>query len=180
MLHDGIKNSDEQEPACGREEEEKDDWYYGNDPDYRDRTLFYWAKLYSSELKSGEDYSELKQTITINIINFNMFEGADYHTEVAAMIKGTNEVLRNSIGGYSTIEVVGTRENFNKTSCNYTLMPVWMITYSSGNNNYIFALNGQTGKVFGSLPVSKGKIAILFILVFILVFLGVLVGGMFI
>ena len=64
-----------------------------NDPDYRDRTLFYWAKLYSSELKSGEDYSELKQTITINIINFNMFEGADYHTEVAAMIKGTNEVF---------------------------------------------------------------------------------------
>ena len=55
-----------------------------------------------------------------------------------------------------------------------------VIIHSSGNNNYIFALNGQTGKVFGSLPVSKGKIAILFILVFILVFLGVLVGGMFI
>ena len=64
-----------------------------NDPDYRDRTLFYWAKLYSSELKSGEDYSELKQTITINIINFNMFSGEDYHTEVAAMIKGTDEVF---------------------------------------------------------------------------------------
>ena len=30
-----------------------------NEPDYRDRTLFYWAKLYSSELKSGEDYSEV-------------------------------------------------------------------------------------------------------------------------
>ena len=64
-----------------------------NEPDYRDRTLFYWAKLYSSELKSGEDYSELKQTITINIINFNMFEENDYHTEVAAMIKGKNEVF---------------------------------------------------------------------------------------
>ena len=25
LLHDGIKNSDEQEPACGREEEEKED-----------------------------------------------------------------------------------------------------------------------------------------------------------
>ena len=24
------------------------------EPDYRDRTLFYWAKLYTSELKSGE------------------------------------------------------------------------------------------------------------------------------
>lgn len=69
-----------------------------NDTDYRDRTLFYWAKLYSSELKSGEDYSELKQTITINIINFNMFAGEDYHTEVAAMIKGTDEVFSDKFG----------------------------------------------------------------------------------
>ena len=64
-----------------------------NDTDYRDRTLFYWAKLYTSELKSGEDYGNLKQTITINIINFNMFDGDDYHTEVAAMIKGKNEIF---------------------------------------------------------------------------------------
>lgn len=63
------------------------------DTDYRDRTLFYWAKLYTSELKSGEDYGNLKQTITINIINFNMFDGDDYHTEVAAMIKGKDEVF---------------------------------------------------------------------------------------
>lgn len=27
--------------------------------DYRDRTLFYWAKLYTSELKSGEEYGEI-------------------------------------------------------------------------------------------------------------------------
>ena len=63
------------------------------DNDYRDRTLFYWTKLYTSELKIGEDYGNLKQTITINIINFNMFEGSDYHTEVAAMIKGKNEIF---------------------------------------------------------------------------------------
>lgn len=63
------------------------------DTDFRDRTLFYWAKLYTSELKSGEDYGTLKQTITINIINFNMFEGNDYHTEVAAMIKDRNEIF---------------------------------------------------------------------------------------
>lgn len=63
------------------------------EPDYCDRTLFYWAKLYTSELKSGEEYGNLKQTITINIINFNMFESSNYHTEVAAMIKDTNEVF---------------------------------------------------------------------------------------
>lgn len=63
-----------------------------NDHDYRDRALYYWAKLYTSELKSGERYGTLKQAITVNIINFNMFEGNDYHTEIAAIIKDTGEV----------------------------------------------------------------------------------------
>lgn len=61
--------------------------------DYRDRTLFYWAKLYTSELKSGEEYGDLKQTIAINIINFNMFGGEDYHTEVVTAIKDTGEIF---------------------------------------------------------------------------------------
>ena len=83
-----------------------------NEPDYRDRTLFYWAKLYSSELKSGEDYSELKQTITINIINFNMFDSADYHTEVAAMIKGTNEVFSDKFSiHFFELKKVGKKPN---------------------------------------------------------------------
>ena len=91
---------------------------------------------------------------------------------------GTNDILRSSISGYSTVDVIGTKESFNKTSCNYALMPVWMMTYSSGSSNYIFAMNGQTGKIFGSLPVSKGKIFILFLFVFIIVFLLVFIGGM--
>ena len=93
---------------------------------------------------------------------------------------GTNDILRGSIGGYSIVDVIGTHETFNKTSCNYALMPVWMMTYSVGNKNYIFAMNGQTGKVFGSLPVSKAKLFILFLLIFITVFLLIFIGGTFI
>ena len=60
--------------------------------DFRDRALFYWAKLYTSELKSGDTYGKLKKAITINIINFNMFEGEDYHTEIVTAIKGTDKI----------------------------------------------------------------------------------------
>lgn len=63
-----------------------------NESDYRDRALFYWAKLYTSELKSGDSYEHLKKAITINIINFNMFEGKDYHTEIVTAIKGTDKI----------------------------------------------------------------------------------------
>ena len=48
---------------------------------------------YTSELKSGEEYGDLKQTIAINIINFNMFGGEDYHTEVVTAIKDTGEIF---------------------------------------------------------------------------------------
>lgn len=64
-----------------------------NDQDFRDRTLFYWAKLYTSALKSGEEYGELKQTITINIINFNMFDSEDFHTEIVTIEKGNNKLF---------------------------------------------------------------------------------------
>lgn len=67
-----------------------------NEPDYRDRTLFYWAKLYTSELKKGDEYADLRKAIAVNIISFNMFDSKvypDYHTEVQTTIKETGEVF---------------------------------------------------------------------------------------
>ncbi|WP_234121384.1 Rpn family recombination-promoting nuclease/putative transposase [Clostridium hydrogenum] len=44
------------------------------------RTLFYWSRLYSNQIKKGEDYKRLNKTITINILNFNYIESKKYHT----------------------------------------------------------------------------------------------------
>jgi predicted transposase/invertase (TIGR01784 family) len=44
------------------------------------RTLFYWSRLYSSQIKKGENYKNLNKTITINILNFNYIESEKYHT----------------------------------------------------------------------------------------------------
>ena len=40
---------------------------------FPERSLYYWSKLYADELKSGEDYSKLKRTICINILDFDLF-----------------------------------------------------------------------------------------------------------
>ena len=67
-------------------------------PDYKDRSLFYWAKLFTSELKSGEEYGELKQTITINILDFNLFEERkQYYTEVLPLIKDSGELFSDKM-----------------------------------------------------------------------------------
>ena len=39
----------------------------------------------------------------------------------------------------------------------YALYPVWFLNYSYGDQNYMLAINGQTGKTDGYLPVDKVK-----------------------
>ncbi|WP_285395762.1 Rpn family recombination-promoting nuclease/putative transposase [Lysinibacillus sp. fls2-241-R2A-57] len=52
-----------------------------NQHDMIKRTLYYWSKIYTSELKKGFGYHKLRPTITINICNFSLFEQTDaYHT----------------------------------------------------------------------------------------------------
>jgi predicted transposase/invertase (TIGR01784 family) len=36
-----------------------------------ERTLYYWAKMYSQQIKKGEDHRTLKKCITINILSYN-------------------------------------------------------------------------------------------------------------
>jgi predicted transposase/invertase (TIGR01784 family) len=38
------------------------------------RALFYWSRLFSRQLLSGSDYNSLKRTITITILDFNLFD----------------------------------------------------------------------------------------------------------
>ena len=62
--------------------------------DFRDRTLFYWAKLYTSSLQKGQMYQNLKKTIAINILDYTLFENQEqYHTEVVAALKDTHEIF---------------------------------------------------------------------------------------
>ena len=42
--------------------------------DFKERVLFYWSKLYTNDLKEGETYRRLSQAISINILDFEMFE----------------------------------------------------------------------------------------------------------
>ena len=53
-----------------------------NKKNFKERMLEYWAKLYSNQLDKGEDYIELKRTILIAIVDFNIKEFIDegYHT----------------------------------------------------------------------------------------------------
>ena len=40
----------------------------------------------------------------------------------------------------------------DKSEAHYALLPVWMLTTKWRDKNYLFAMNGQTGKFVGELP----------------------------
>ena len=61
--------------------------------DFDDRSLFYWSKLFVADLKSGHEYSELPETICLNIINFKMFECEEYHSHFQILEKNRHELL---------------------------------------------------------------------------------------
>ena len=47
---------------------------------YNQRALYYWSRLYTSQLQEGDAFGDLKKTISINVLNFDYFdEEPTYH-----------------------------------------------------------------------------------------------------
>ena len=44
----------------------------------------------------------------------------------------------------------------------YALLPVWTMTTKFREKTYLFAMNGQTGKFVGNLPIDPGRFAAFF------------------
>ena len=71
-----------------------------SEPAFKERTLFYWSKIYSEELKSSEEYDYLKKTICINIINFNLFTSPEYQSHFQILEKDRKELLTDKFSIY--------------------------------------------------------------------------------
>ena len=57
-----------------------------NEKDYPERSLYNWAREYSSSLKSGKEYRELPRTIVVNILAFKLFDDSEeFHSEFRAL-----------------------------------------------------------------------------------------------
>ena len=82
---------------------------------------------------------------------------------------GTIQAFRNDIHGYSNVTVQDSNIQLSNTKANYALYPVWILNTKWKEKNYRFAVNGQTGKVAGDLPVSVPKFILFYLLFFLLV-----------
>ena len=72
------------------------------------------------------------------------------------MAKSAVDEFRKSVRGYDIVNVKNSFVNPVNASYSYALYPVWILNTTWKGNKYVFAMNGQTGKLVGDLPVDKG------------------------
>ena len=61
-----------------------------DEADYNKRALYYWAKLYTEQLKEAEDYGQLSKAIGIHILNFTSIPESDKYHNVFHVIEKDN------------------------------------------------------------------------------------------
>ena len=72
--------------------------------------------------------------------------------------EGTLEaVLRNTVTGYNACSLKQKTASLKRGKVHYALMPVWMLNTKWDGKDFLFAMNGQTGKLVGELPVNWRK-----------------------
>ena len=71
----------------------------------------------------------------------------------------TEKAFSDTVMGYHTVSPEATMINLSDSSAKYALYPVWLLNTSWNGERYYFAMNGQTGKLVGDLPMDKGAYA---------------------
>jgi len=108
------------------------------------------------------DYSELKPFSTAYMPGFlaNKYDESFTDCEPRAESRVENTVLdrlESTVNGYQTVICKDSDASFRHGRPQYALLPVWMLSTRRKDKSYLFAMNGQTGKMVGDLPLDKGR-----------------------
>lgn len=108
------------------------------------------------------DYSELKEFSTIYMPGF-LADKYDVDVEASGArmeercIAANKQAIEGTVKEYSSTKVTFEKFHVVKHNAEYAMLPVWMLATKWNNQNFLFAMNGQTGKIVGDLPLDKGK-----------------------
>lgn len=129
------------------------------------------------------DFSQAEDFSTAYLTGFQAekrnVERADCENEVRCELGDYSKaLLLGSVNGYSGATANGFNIGKSDTKWSYTLLPAWVLTYKAGGGKtYYYAMNGQSGKASGVLPVSFKKLLSFFAGVSAALFLILLAGS---
>lgn len=122
------------------------------------------------------DYNELKEFNYSYLSGFlsEKYDVTKEEAEEDAILRAKNsfiESLKKDIVGYNIVVKTSDNINLSNTDNAYVLLPVWMLNIKYKEKIYTFAMNGQTGKLIGDIPIDKKKAIITAILIFVSIIL---------
>ena len=110
------------------------------------------------------DYSDLKPFSTAYLPGFLADRYDEDDKKCAARVltrmkNSTAAALHDTLGGYTGVQTLSEQIDPRTLEPHYALLPVWMLHTRWKEQDFLFAMNGQTGKLIGDLPVDKGRVA---------------------
>ena len=121
--------------------------------------------------------SKMDDTLMESIEPFDVSEAVPFQTAYLAgyladkydvtaeqSVERANERIRKTaemtfaeqVHGYESVRLDSSSIQLRDSSVRYALYPVWLLNTSWKGQKYTFAMNAQTGKFVGDLPVDKG------------------------
>ena len=85
-------------------------------------------------------------------------------------VNTTHSAIRNTVKNYESVNTVAHKDEVTGQKTEYGMLPVWLLNTKWEGKDFLFAMNGQSGKMTGDLPVSKGKLAGIAAAVFAVIF----------
>ncbi|MDY6267738.1 MAG: hypothetical protein SPL39_02035 [Selenomonadaceae bacterium] len=109
------------------------------------------------------DYSQL-ETFTPAYLTGALADRYDVDADAAIpraderITQSAADLLKDTVEDYDEVEIKGAPKiRKRKGDVSYVMAPVWILTTRYGDTPYTFLMNGQTGKMAGSLPYDNRK-----------------------
>lgn len=90
----------------------------------------------------------------------NRYDVSEKDAQPRANERVTNtfvDKMRSEVEGYFSVQKKAESIVLSDAKAEYAMLPVWMMTTKYEGESYTFGINGQTGKMVGSLPVDKKR-----------------------
>lgn len=68
-----------------------------------------------------------------------------------------DKYMRKTTDNFIYVEKKSESVSLNNGECKYALLPVWLLSTKWNGKDYLFAVNGETGKFVGDLPYDKKR-----------------------
>ena len=120
------------------------------------------TKMDDAMMESIEPF-EMKDAVPFQTAYLSGYYADKYDVDAKQSIDRANTRIKNSTQeafaatatGYGAITTESSSVRINNGKATYAMYPVWLLTTNYQGKTYQFAMNGQTGKFVGDMPVDK-------------------------